>query len=213
MAEGWMRAVAEVFVEVRPADRPVDGRPGDRHLAAVASEPEFAARRPGAVGPDLVIVSLLGQPTKTELRALVEAAAHAAGVIASRGDRLLGRVLVLGLEAPRRTRRSAVEIEFVDVDADIGAALDRSPQVLVTDAACFHRIPVASIERSTILGLGRNDDRSAYSQLFVEDTCSRLPQATVSTTGLESITPSRSSRRQIPQALGDAFVRTVDFQR
>lgn len=214
MTEGWMRAVAEVFVEVRPAECPVGRPPGDRHLVAVsASEHEPCRQRPATAGPEIVIVSLLGRSTKAEMRTLVEGAAHAARVIAGRRDHSIGRVMALGLKAPARTRRPTAEIDFVSFGEDIGDALARSPQVLVADAAEFHRLPHASIERSTILGLDREDDCSVYSQLFVDDTRSCLPEAMVSTASVESLLPAKSNRRQNSRALGDAFVRIADGQR
>lgn len=209
MAENWMRAVAEVFVEVRTQPLTSDEGAAGPHLAAV---PDAAPRSAAVSELRLVVVSLLGRPTAAEVRALVEASALAARVIAARDGEVPSRIGVLGLETPRRRRRSPAQIDRVDSEEDLPDVLGQAPQVLIADAVWFHEVPDALLKNSVIIGLV-GDEGSEYAQLFVEDTRARLPGATVLVGSVESFAAARNSRRQTARALGEAFVRIVDAQR
>ena len=212
MAESWLRAVAEVFVEVQIAHDAVNERSGERHLVALAAAPpEVLDSRSSGIGPKLVVVSLFGEPTTAELRPVVDAAAHVAQICADRDGATAGRVVVLGLEAKRRRRRrSRTEFEFVSSDGDLRIALDRSPHVLVTDASGFHKVPDSLLARSAIVGLDRAGDGVEYSQLFVTDAKSRHPEAMVSSGSIESLTEPKTNARQLPRELGETFMRIVE---
>lgn len=214
MAEGWMRAVAEVFVEVRVDSDPADGERRERHLVAVAEPPSQSPHKRSAVpGPELVIVSLIGAPTRVELRTTVEAAARVAEGLAARRGSHATRVVVLGIPTPRLTRRrSKAEIEFVESGADLELELDRSPQVLVVDASGFHEVPDCLLAGAVIVALERDDDGSEYAQLFVKDVATRLPDATVRASCIQSPAAPKPNRRLAARSLGDSLVQIVEGQ-
>lgn len=209
MAENWMRAVAEVFVEVRTQAGTGDQGASEPLLEAV---PDIAPRPTEVRGPRLVVVPLLGRPIAAELRVMIEAAAHTARVIAGRTGEAPCRVGVLGLETARRLRRSPAQLDCADSEEDLPAVLGLSPQVLVTDAVWFHAVRDAHLKKTVIIGVV-GDEGSEYAQLFMEDTRARLPGATVSVGSVESLAAARTYRRQTARALGEAFVRIVDAQR
>lgn len=212
MAEGWMRAIAEVFVEVRLDSESVDNVRRERHLVAVSESSATGMHQQSAIrGPELVIVSLLGGPTRAELKTSLEAAAHAAHVIAARSGTQTSRVVVLGMTALRPGRRRArAEFEYVDSGTELRTALARSPQVLVADAAGFHDVPDSFLSGSVIVALDREGDGSEYAQLFVNDAAARLPDAIVSASSIQSLAAPRSNARSAARALGGDLLQIVE---
>lgn len=214
MADGWMRAVAQVFVEVRVDPETADGKQRERHLVAVAEPPTQSPRqRSAAPGPELVIVSLIGAPTRVEVRTTVEAAAHVAqGLTAGSGNQA-SRVVVLGIPTPRSTRRrSKAEIESLEAGADFEVVLDRSPQVLVVDASDFHQVPEWLLAGTAIIALERDGDESEYAQLFVKDVAARLPDASVSARYIQSLAAPNHNARSAARALGDSLLQVIEGQ-
>lgn len=207
MAERWIRAVAGVFVEERVVSEQAGGLMDGRHLVAV-SDPasDIGAGRSASPNPLLVIVSLIGGPTPSELRAMVEAAGIVARFAASIDGYSDACVEVRGLAPPmRRRRQSRAAFEIVEPDGDVMALRANTKRSLVTDAASFHDLDESLLQRSVIVGLCRSEDGPEYPDLFVRDARARLPEALVWAGDMETLAAKPSSSRHFIRALGAAM--------
>lgn len=185
----WAKALAAVFVEPQRTD---DANPvRQRHLAAVSSSKVFRA-------PALVVVSLIQRATRVELATIVDGAQSAAQNRAKAIGESSGRIVLGGIEAPRRRNWNSKSNYTAVAGSQFAAAVKREqPEVVVVDAARFQALPANWLVGAAIAGIGRDGDGAAYTGLFALETRARFPEAKVWAGSIDELTAARGGKQSV----------------